>query len=535
MRNTIAWSYDLLDQAEQALFRLVAVFAGGFTLAAAQAVAAESKIEDKTFILNSQCSMLNVIEALVDKSLLLQVKHASEPRFMMLETIREYGLEQLAASGETDTVRLAHAHYYLALAEEAAPRLLSSERDPCLEQLTVEYDNMRAVLTWSQVGGPRESDISLRLAGALTWFWTLRCYFSEGSHWFNQILDFGLPILDLEETDQSLIARALYGAGILAIHQGDYTAAAPFLDQALEIFRAASDRQGAGRALLNRGYVAYNQGDYPAASALLEESLPILYAVGDTSARAHALSTLGLVAWMQADYPRAQALHQESLNLQRRLCDTWGIASALGNLGLVAWVQGDDVTARVCHEESLRLRRELSDQLGVAYSLSSLGLVHAHQGDYAAARLCHEESLSLRREIGSKWGIADSLRNLGRLAQAEGAYERAAALLEQSLPLFRDLGAKKDLVECLENLAAASSAHGQPTRAARLYGAAEALREALDFPRPPLFRIDHQRNMATLQAQLDEAARTGAWAEGRAMTLEEATNYALSGAIGLTS
>jgi predicted ATPase len=555
MRNAIAWSYDLLDQAEQALCRRVAVFAGGFMLAAAQAVAAELKIEDEPLKKDhdyASSSMLNLVEALVDKSLLLQIEHAGEPRFMMLETIREYGLEQLVACSEIETTRLAHAHYYLALAEEAAPRLISGERDTWLDRLAVEHDNMRAALAWSQEDAASPAvneettsrqgatDIGLRLAAALTWFWILRCHFSEGRRWLNQILD-------LEETDQSKIgypcgvnpkskiARALYGSGILAMHQGDYTAAAPLLEQALAIFRATGDQQGIGRALMDRGYVAYNQGDYAAAGALLEESLPILQSEGDTLALAHAFSNLGLVAWLQADYVRAQALHQESLNQQRQRGDTWGIAGALGNLGLVAWIQGDYAAARAYHEESLSLRRELGDKLGVAYSLSSLGLVRAHQGDYAAALAYHEESLSLRRELGFKWGIGDSLRNLGHVAQEEGEYGRAAELLQEGLALFQELGAKKDAVECLENLAAASGAQGQATRAARLYGAAEALREIFDFPRPPLFRIDYERSVAALHTHLAEQAFAATWMEGRVMALEEAITYALSNGIGLAS
>jgi predicted ATPase/DNA-binding SARP family transcriptional activator len=324
MRSTIAWSYDLLDQAEQALFGRVAVFAGGFTLAAAEAVCPERKRQkakgttaDSDSLLSSGFDLLSLLEALVDKSLLLRIEQAGQPRFMMLETIREYGLEQLAAHGETDVVRLAHARYYLALAEQAAPELLGRERDVWLDQLAAEHDNLRAALAWSLVelsiqnaevrkpAGQTEEqpstldaqfslsplEIGLRLVGALTWFWSLRCYLSEGSGWT-------ASALKRSAAAGSTTARAqvLYGAGILAIHQGDYAAAAPHLDQALVIFRAAADQHSIGRALMNRGFVAYNLGDYTVARTLLEASLPILRAVGDTSACAHALSTLGLVA-----------------------------------------------------------------------------------------------------------------------------------------------------------------------------------------------------------------------------------------------
>jgi predicted ATPase/DNA-binding SARP family transcriptional activator len=554
MRNTIAWSYDLLDATEQALFRRVAIFAGGFTLAAAEAVASELRIENAELrkasrdqpILNSQFSILNLVEALVDKSLLLQVEHVGEPRFMMLETIREYGQEQLAASRETEFVRLAHASYYLALAEHVAPELLGRERDAWLDQLATEHDNMRAALAWSlealrKPAGQTEKqfsifnsqlsispqEIGLRLVGALTWFWCQRCYFSEGSGWTTGALQ-----RSAATGSTTARAKALYGAGILAIHQGDYAAAAPHLDQALAIFRAAADQHSVGRALMNRGFVAYNLGDYAAARTLLEESLPILNAVGDTSALAHALSNLGLVAWLQADYPRAQSLQQESLSLHRALGDTWGIAGALGNLGLVAWMQGDYSAARACHEQSLALRQELSDRLGIAFSLSSLGLVHMHQSDFAAARACHEQSLTLRQELGSKWGIADSLRNLGLVAQTEGDYTRAAELLRQGLALFRDLGAKKDAIECLEGLAGVCCAQDRPAHAAKLYGAVEALRESFELPRPSLFRGDYELSVFELQALLGEAHFARAWREGRAMGLEEGIEYALSGVDG---
>jgi tetratricopeptide (TPR) repeat protein len=563
MRSTIAWSYDLLDAAEQALFRQVAVFAGGFTLDAAETVARELRIENEELrkaphddpFLHSSFSVLHLIEALADKSLLLHVEHGGEPRFTMLETIREYGLEQLIASGETSIVRLAHARYFLELAEEAVPSLISGERDTWLDRLTVEHDNMRAVLAWSleelKIGGPLGAaelrkpahqterqfsilnsqfsisphEIGLRLGAALSWFWILRCHFSEGRRWYESALQ---RTSALGSTPTR--ARALYGAGILAMHQGDYATAAPLLDQALAIFRAVGDRQGIGRALMDRGYVAYNQGDYAAAGVLLEESVPLLQSEGDTLALAHAFSNLGLVAWLQADYPRAQALHQESLKQQRQRGDKWGIAGALGNLGLVAWMQSDYAAAHAYHEESLNLRRALDDNLGVAYSLSSLGLVASSQGDYVAARACHEESLSLRQKLGFKWGIADSLRNLGHVAQAEGQPTRATELLRQSLLLFRELGAKKDAVECLEGLAAACCAQDQPGRATRLYGAVEALRESLELPRPLLFRGDYELSVLELEALLDEAGFTSAWMAGRAMALEEAIEYALSGA-----
>jgi predicted ATPase/DNA-binding SARP family transcriptional activator/Tfp pilus assembly protein PilF len=541
MRNTIAWSYDLLAEAEQRLFRQLGVFVGGCTLEAAEAVCAGvgswelgARVAPPTPNSQPPTAILEGLVALAEKSLLQQISSPlDEPRFMMLETIRDYGLEQLAASGETEMTRLAHAGYYLALAEQAAPRLLSSERGAWLERLAVEYDNLRAVLAWSQepanspneASAPRAAEIGLRLVGALTWFWILRCHFSEGSRWLDSALQRSATI---EPT--AARARALYGAGMLAMHQGDYAAAAPRLDQALAIFRAVEDEHGIGRALMDRGYAAYNQGDYATARSLLEASLPILQAVEDTWARAYALSNLGLVAWLQADYPRAQALHQESLDLHRQTGDTWGVAGALGNLGLVAWAQSDYAAARAYHEESLSLRRELGDKLGVAYSLSSLGLVRARQGDYASARRYHEESLSLRRELDSKWGIADSLRNLGHVAQAEGEHARATELLQKGLAMFRDLGAKKDAIECLEDLAAAAAALGRAARAVRLYGAAEASREVFEFPRPPLFRAEYEHSLAALRTQLAAQIFTATWLEGRAMALPEAIAEALDSA-----
>ncbi|MBS1253930.1 MAG: putative HTH-type transcriptional regulator [Anaerolineales bacterium] len=471
LREAIAWSYDLLGEDTKAIFRRLAVFVRGCTLEAAEAVCnAAGDLES---------NVLDGASSLMDKSLVRRETRADrDPRFLMLETIREYGLERLAASGEATPVRNAHAEYYLALAEEAELELRGAQQSIRLNQLAAEHDNLRAALRWAIDDGAAET--ALRLAGALGRFWYVRGHLSEGRRW-------------LEEA--------------LAHHS---SAPAPV--------RA--------KALRSAGRLAFFQCDYATARALLEASLEIQRRLEDEPAIAMLLNNLGMVAYVQGDYATAHSLYDESLAIERQLDEEWGIGATLRNLGMVAQSQGDHVTAHARCAESLDIFRKLSDRWRIADSLSFLGAVARYQGDYTRARELYEESLDIFRELEHKRGIAMSLYRLGDVARVQGENTVARILFDGGLTRFRELGDPIAIAYLLEGFGHLAAAGGRPARAVRLFTAAEGTRQVAGAPLSPVDRPEYQRSLTAARTRLDEDAFAAAWGEGRAMTLEQAIVYA---------
>jgi predicted ATPase/DNA-binding SARP family transcriptional activator len=419
---------------------------------------------------------LAILAALVDKSL-LQWDPAG--RYKMHEMVRQYTKEKLEASGEKATTQGKHLAFFLDWAEMAKARLEGVELPKWLEQLEAEMDNLRAALQWVLQHGEAES--GLRLAGALWWFWYTRGYLNEGREWLT------MALAQQEEAEQSKArAKALQGAGVLA----------------------------------------WNQGDYPAARRLHEEGLAIMRTLGDKRAVAVQLNNLSNLALDQGDYDQARAMLEESLVIKRELGDEQGIAGSLGNLGLVAFSQGDYAAARSFYEESLALKRTLNDVRGMAITLGNLGNVFFEQGDYLAACSLLEESLDLKRGLGDRWGVAVNLRHLGELAVRQGNLAAAREFHEESLAIRRELGDKWSMADSLEALAALVLGEEKPEQAALLWGAAEALREAIGAPLPAGEQARHDSDVATARAQVGEAVLTAAWAEGRQMSPEQAIVYA---------
>jgi predicted ATPase/Tfp pilus assembly protein PilF len=386
LRGSIRWSYELLDRGERLLFARLGVFVGGCTVESAEAVCnAEGDLPG---------AMLDRLAALADKSLLRHEEGGAEkPRFTMLETIREYAVEQLAASGEAEALQQAHAPYFLALVEEAEPELRGAQGVAWLERLEVEHDNLRAALRWMQERDAVQT--GLRLAGALWWFWVMRGYLSEGRKWLADTLSQPRAAID-----SSVRAKALNGAGALARMQGDYTSARSLLEESLTISREVGDKSSIARSLNNLGIVADYQGDYAAAHALYEESLTIYRELGDKQGIANLLNNLGYLAYYQGDYAAAHALLEEGLTIFRELGDKWGIAESLGSLGLVAHAQGDYAAARALLEERLALYRELGEKLGIAYALEGFMRLAA-QGEVERVARLGGAAEALREAIGA--------------------------------------------------------------------------------------------------------------------------------------
>lgn len=429
MRGAIAWSYDLLSEEKKKLFRRLSVFVGGCTLETAEAVcsiAGDMKVD-----------ILDVVASLVDKGLLRQEEQSdNEPRFMMLETIREYGLEQLEASEEAEVVRRQHATFFLKLAERAEPEL-DKERK-WLDQLETEHDNFRGALKWAI---EKDVEIGLRLANTLAEFWHRRSYITEGRRW-------------LEEA----IQRS--GSSLPSVR---------------------------ANALIGMAYIMTRQGDYASARSIYEQSLTIGKELGDKQIIGDALNGLGHVALGQGDYASARSLYSTSLKAYRELSNEGHVAGSLNNLGEVARCQRDYQLARSLYEESLAIARRLGNRRTIAIALSNLADVACQHDDYVSAHLFYKESLIIYRDLAGKHGIAYALDGLADLAAAQRQPERAARLLGASEYLYKTIGVRPNLAD----------------------------------------RAVRDRAVANARAALGEEPFAAAFAEGRAMPLEQAIAYAL--------
>ncbi len=514
--NTLAWSYDLLSDEEQRLFRLLSVFVGGCTLEAVEAVYGAPGGE--------KAQVLDGVTSLLDKHLLHQTgQDNDEPddrRLLMLETIREYGLEALTACGERVAVQQAHAGYYLRLAEEAEAYLYGAEQGWWLDRLEQEHDNLRAVLAWAleQAAEKQRREIALRLAGALERFWAAHGHLREGLNF----LERALAIREGVATD--VRARALNCAGWLALRQGEYEQAEAFCEEGLKLYREAKGI-GTVRALYRLGMIASARGNDGSARSLLEESIALAREVGDKGRVAYALLSLGSVLSGQDEYDRTNALLEESLALFRELSDTEGMAWSLYILGRVRFAQGDTVSARVLAEESLTQCQAMKHQDVLARALDLLGQCALRQGEASKAQALFEESLALFRLLGEQRNIAWSLSRVARAAAVQGDNAAAFVRYEESLALFREVDDTGGLASCLKGWAELVARQGEAVWAARLWGATESL-HAVKRPHDifilPDMDTDDEQLMATARTQLGEQAFAKALAEGRKMTPEQA-------------
>jgi predicted ATPase/DNA-binding XRE family transcriptional regulator len=431
LRAALAWSYDLLPDAEQALFRRFSVFAGGATLASVVALMGGAPDENA----------LEELAALLDHSLLRHTGEvAGEPRYGMLETIREYALEQLAASGEQEDTERAHAGHYLAIAEAAEPALRGPEQAAWMEWLEAEVDNLRAALGWA--GASEESELGLRLAASLWYFWSVRGYLREGRTWLERLLTMaratGRPAMA-----PAVRAKALGGAAWLAYVQTDYDRVVPPAEESLALSRDLGDDMGCAIALTSLGCVALDQGDYTQATPLLEESLARARAAADTWGITMSLNNLGLLVGLQGDYQRARELLEESLALGRARGDVRNVAYALDNLGTFALAQGDLTRARIAVEESLPLHRDLRETAGAVEGLEDMARIAAARGQPQQAARLFGAAEALRSASGVALppylrapvdhAVQAVREALGVVAFAEGWAEGAQLSLEQAI------------------------------------------------------------------------------------------------------
>lgn len=468
MRATIAWSYDLLDDAEKRLFQRLSVFAGGATLEAAEAICNPNG--------DLGVDVLDGIASLVDESLLQEEDGGNgEIRFTMLGTIREYGLERLKESGEAEAIHRQHANYYLRLASRLKRRAESDEQGGVIARLDIERDNLWAALEWSQA--------------------------------------------------------EFRGVKSAPVEPGDYAAARAPLAESLPVYREMGDSWGLAFALKDLGSVAYRQGAYEVARSSLEESVAIFREMCEKWGLAQAAGLLSEVERTLGRYQEATTLGEESLALAREMGYREAAAWSLRNLGFVAQIQGDYQRATDYFEQSLAIFREDGDKQGLAWALNHLGDVHRDRGNDDRAAALYEESLALFREVGHAAGVAAVLHNLGYLAQRRGDLPRAARLFAESLSLSHEIGNEWSLAGGLAGMAAVEVGLDRPERAARLLSVAYALRDAIDPDGRVVDatnRREWQRTLDRVRGALSGAAFDAAWSEGRKMTVEQAIAAALT-------
>ena len=546
LRAAVDWSYDGLSTPERRLFEYLSVFFGGFTLEAAEAVCDTGK--------PAPASVLETLGALVDKSMVLSDPGQVTSRFRMLETLRQYGAERLADTGETDAARDRHLAWAFALAAEAERHLEGTQQAEWLQRLAVEHDNLRSALGWA--ASSSDGAALLPLTTSLGRFWEVRGHLSEGRRW----LETALEAWSAESA--ALRARAHRWAGVLAQRQGDHHAARRHFEAGLELSRDAGDRKGTASALHSLGNLEGLQGRLDAAIALYEESLAIGRELGDRRVAAASLTNLGWIAQTRGDFAAARQFTEEALAAWQQLGDQQGLAQTLTAVAYLALLQGDYAIVRSSCAQSLELQHGLGDRYGACWSLTYLGWAAQNEGDLATARPLHDDALAVRRELGDRYGEAWSLSHLGDLERAAGHPAAARQLLDESLAVAEQLGdtyciswsilrlgklarteddatAAADLfrrglavagrhgdrvatAECLEGLAGTlvdPPAHLE--QAALLFGTARGLRDAAGAPLPPAELRRYERDVQRVREGLGDEAFSDAWEAGRMATADD--------------
>jgi predicted ATPase/class 3 adenylate cyclase len=474
LRGAIEWSHDLLEEGERTLFARLAVFSGGRTLEAIEAVCdAEGDLP---------VDALDGVSSLLDKSLLLREETSEEEsRFVMLETIHEYAREKLHESGEAAELRGLHAEYFLAFAEEAEPELEGPDQASWLDRLEADLDNFRAALSWLLEVG--ESESALRTGGALWLFWRSRGHLSEGRRWLSEGLSGG------DAAPAGVRARAMLVLGDLDVMQGDYPQGEEELEAGLALFREAGDRRAEAQALNILGFIASERNDLERAERLLEESLALGRKAGTPIEIHNALNALANVAFYRNDHARASVLQEEGLGMARAAGDVRGISIHTNNLGLRALARNDFERAEALLQEARELFWKLGDLLNTSVADLNLGNLALARNDFdLAEKRCLKVILDLR-ERAEVYGIDGALDVLGSVAASRGEIHRAA----------------------------------------RIWGGVEGYRDARGIPWPPDEREMIEPHLEAARTRLARAAWEEERERGRSMTLDQTVGYALEG------
>ena len=564
LRALVDWSYELLSPTERTLFCRLAVFSGGRTLPAIETVCAFGSL--------ARSQILDLVARLVAKSLLVREQATSdgETRYGFLDTIKQYACEKLEQSGQADEVRQHHLDYFLQWAEQIAPELNGARQIAMLQLVEREHANLRVALRFAMER--QQHEYALRLGNALSEFWDVRGYLTEGREVLRRMLEASRPTFE-----HTLVGEfgACYGwaqvnAATLAAKQGDLEAAIQLAETSRALFdelgdepgivtvlnllgsiarmqsawalarerfeecisraRALRDKRHLATALRNLGIITESLGNYAQARQWYEESLQLSRESDDSRAIATTLNNLGNIAQQQGDYATARVLYDQVLAVYRAAGAVWSVAATLTNLGNLAHSQADYTAAREFHEEGLRIMRAIGDKRGIAVVLNNLGNATLALGDFPAARKLHEEGLRLRRELNDRRGIAMVLSNLGDVAAGAAQYAEAQRFYAEGLVGLRELGDKRTIANCLIGVAQITAQTYHPQHAAQLAGGIHAILATLDAQIDARERGRYEHAQQLAREQLGAAEYANAWAQGVALTPEQTIALAIGGA-----
>jgi non-specific serine/threonine protein kinase len=474
LRSLIDWSYDLLSAQEKLLLCRLSVFSGGWTVESAEHVCQGEGVDES--------EVLDLLTHLVDKSLVFGDERGGATRYRLLETVRQYARDRLMESTFGETWRDRHLAYFVDLADRAKPHLTGTDQQIWFDRLEVEHDNIRSALAWSSEDGG-DSESGAKLAHAVTRFWLLRGYLSEGRGWC-----LGL----LERTPEGY------------------------------------SRWNRANLMNGAGNLCWNLADYPKAKEMFAGAIELAREVGHTMCVSAALSNLATIIKEQGDYVTCTPLFEESVLISREIGDRYGLAMTLGNIAVIWLDQGELAKARATLEESRDILSDLGDPVGYARSLTGLGNLDCLEGHFESARSLFEEALAIQTRLGDPRGVAVTKLLLGILTLRMGDASSACAQLQEGLIGLRALGHLRHIAGSLEELAQASTCLANLPRAARTWGAAERLREVIGTPLPPFQSIQYRENVAMGRLAFgDDEGFQSAWQSGRAMTTEQAVEYAL--------
>ena len=511
LQAAIEWSHDLLSEAEQVAFRRLAVFAGGSTLEAAEAVLPDAKLPAE--------AVIETVSALVDRSLLTTEERYGSMRYGMLESVHQFAREQLARAGEQEELSRRHLDWLVGYAGQAD--LNGPDQGAWLDLLETDVENIRVGLEWglAQPG----SELALALAGSLAPFWMVRGHAGLGRRWLDAALTAAGP-----QASPRRRAIALDGAGQLAYVQSDHDAQLSYQQESLAIWRSLGDDIGTASCLGDLGAAAHIRGEYPAAQAMYSEALDLARRAGDSNVMARCLSGLGRLALHRGDQDQATAYYTESMARFREAGDVRRATLILGNLGIVAFNVGDFDLAASRLEEHLANARRIGDRKLVGGALTNLGTVWQNTGDTDRAAQVHAEALALAEQVGDRRLACVALTNLGLVALARKDFPAARSCYARSLELAEAVGERRSIAESLEELAGVDAAAGLMERAAVLFGASQAVREAIGAPILGPDQARFEKAVAEVRLALGEGPYAAAEQRGRGMSEAEAVALARS-------
>lgn len=465
----IDWSYDLLTEEERALFRRLGVFAGGWTLEAAESMCCGEGIEE--------WEILELMTGLVDKSLVQIDQSQEDVRYRMLETVRQYAWQKISTANEIEGIRSQYIGYYLKLAEEGEKKSYWGGDTTQQKRLAMDFDNFRTALSWCFEDFETFGEQGLRLAGALWIVWWTFGFLNEGRDWLD---------------------RAINDSSISGVYRA--------------------------KALTNLGCIAWQQGDYQIAGEYTEESITIYrdQEVEDRHGLANAIHIRGHVVFDQKDYSLARSLFEESLTGYRQLEDQENICLLVSDLGMVDYHEGDYQSAKMRFEECLGIAREREDLMNIAVNLLRIGDIARLERDYESAAAYYEESLEILRDMEWNLELASNLHKLGYIARFRGDFQKSAQLFTESLTMQQAMGNKQGVIECLVGLAGLATVSGNPEEAVRLFAAAEESLAAIGAPLGPADIAELERDLVIAQDRLSADEFSLAWSMGTRFTMEQA-------------